>query len=41
MRVAVVAHAGKTVGGGLVELRRVLEREGIADPLWFEVPKSR
>jgi hypothetical protein len=38
MRVAVVAHAVKTVGGGLVELRRVLEREGIADPLWFEVP---
>jgi YegS/Rv2252/BmrU family lipid kinase len=41
MRVAVVAHAGKTTGGGLVELRRVLEREGIADPLWYEVPKSR
>jgi diacylglycerol kinase (ATP) len=41
MRVAVVAHAGKTVGGGLVELRRVLEDEGVADPLWYEVPKSR
>ena len=41
MRVAVVAHAGKSVGGGLVELRRVLERHGIADPLWYEVPKSR
>jgi YegS/Rv2252/BmrU family lipid kinase len=40
-RVAVVAHAGKTTGGGLVELRRVLERSGIADPLWYEVPKSR
>ncbi len=25
-RVAVIAHRGKTVGGGLPELRRVLER---------------
>jgi diacylglycerol kinase (ATP) len=41
MKVAVVAHAGKTLGGGLPELRRVLEAEGIRDPLWFEVPKSR
>ena len=40
-RVAVVAHAGKSVGGGLVELRRVLEDAGVADPLWYEVPKSR
>ena len=40
-KVAIVAHAGKTFGGGLVELRRVLEEEGIADPLWAEVPKSR
>ena len=40
-RVAVVAHAGKTTGGGLVELRRVLEEAGVADPLWYEVPKSR
>ena len=36
-----VAHAGKTTGGGLVELRRVLEEAGVADPLWYEVPKSR
>jgi diacylglycerol kinase (ATP) len=41
MKVAVVAHSGKTLGGGLPELRRVLEAEGIRDPLWFEVPKSR
>ena len=41
MKVAVVAHSGKTLGGGLPELRRVLEAEGISDPLWFEVPKSR
>ena len=40
-RVAVVAHSGKTFGGGLTELRRALAREGIDDPLWFEVPKSR
>ena len=41
MNVAVVAHAGKSLGGGLPELRRVLEAEGIADPLWIEVPKSK
>jgi diacylglycerol kinase (ATP) len=40
-RVAVVAHAAKTTGGGLLELRRALEDAGIADPLWYEVPKSR
>jgi diacylglycerol kinase (ATP) len=41
VRVAVVAHDGKTLGGGLPELRRVLDAEGIHDPLWFEVSKSR
>ena len=40
-RVAVVAHAGKSIGGGLLELRRVLEEAGVDDPLWYEVPKSR
>jgi YegS/Rv2252/BmrU family lipid kinase len=39
--IAVVAHAGKSFGGGLRELREVLAREGIADPLWYEVKKSR
>jgi diacylglycerol kinase (ATP) len=39
--VAVVAHAGKSFGGGLRELREVLAREGFADPLWYEVAKSR
>ena len=39
--VAVVAHTGKSIGGGLPELRRVLAREGINDPLWYEVSKSR
>ena len=39
--VAVIAHAGKTFGGGLIELRSELEKQGVAEPLWFEVPKSR
>jgi YegS/Rv2252/BmrU family lipid kinase len=39
--VAVVAHSGKSFGGGLGELREVLAREGFADPLWYEVTKSR
>ena len=41
LRVAVVAHAGKSLGGGLLELRRELERQGVPDPIWHEVPKSR
>lgn len=41
MKVAVVAHSGKTIGGGLPELRRVLAAEGVDEPLWYEVPKSR
>lgn len=39
--VAVVAHAKKTLGGGLGELRRVLEDAGVTDPIWHEVPKSK
>jgi YegS/Rv2252/BmrU family lipid kinase len=39
--IAVVAHTGKSFGGGLNELREVLAREGITDPLWYEVTKSR
>jgi diacylglycerol kinase (ATP) len=41
VKVAVVAHSGKTFAGGLPELRRVLQAEGIDDPLWYEVPKSK
>jgi diacylglycerol kinase (ATP) len=41
VKVAVVAHSGKSLGGGLPELRRVLEAEGVTDPFWCEVPKSR
>jgi YegS/Rv2252/BmrU family lipid kinase len=41
VKVAVIAHAGKSFGGGLPELRRVLTAEGVSDPLWREVPKSK
>ena len=40
-RIAVIAHAGKSIDGGLRELRRALARHGVCDPLWAEVPKSR
>lgn len=39
--VAVVAHCRKSFGGGLRELRQVLAQEGVTDPLWYEVKKSR
>jgi diacylglycerol kinase (ATP) len=39
--VAVVAHSGKTLQGGLGALRDALASAGVVDPLWFEVPKSR
>ena len=39
--VAVIAHAGKSFGGGLGELRRVLDDAGFPEPLWYEVAKSR
>jgi diacylglycerol kinase family enzyme len=39
--IAVIAHAGKSIGGGLPQLRRTLARNGVHDPLWVEVPKSR
>jgi diacylglycerol kinase (ATP) len=39
--IAVIAHSGKTIDGGLPELRRVLAGHGVSDPLWAEVPKSR
>lgn len=41
MKVAVIAHAGKTLDGGLPELRRVLEEQGVSEPFWREVAKSR
>jgi YegS/Rv2252/BmrU family lipid kinase len=39
--VAVVAHAGKSFGGGLQELRKVLDAAGHPTPLWYEVQKSK
>jgi diacylglycerol kinase family enzyme len=39
--VAVVAHRGKSLGGGLDELRSELAHAGVEGLLWFEVPKSR
>src|SRR5256714_4587129 len=41
MNVAVIAHTGKTLGGGLGELRKLLASAGIENPGWYEVPKSR
>jgi diacylglycerol kinase (ATP) len=41
MTVAVVAHAEKTLAGGLPELRRALEAAGVEEPLWYEVPKAK
>jgi YegS/Rv2252/BmrU family lipid kinase len=41
MKVAVVAHAEKTLGAGLPALRRALARAGVDDPLWYEVPKAK
>jgi diacylglycerol kinase (ATP) len=41
MKIAVLAHAKKTVGGGLPELRAELKRRGQTDVTWYEVPKSR
>lgn len=40
-KIAVVAHQGKSFGGGLKELRKVLSDRGFPDPLWFEAPSSR
>jgi diacylglycerol kinase (ATP) len=40
-KVGVVAHTGKTLGGGLLDLRRELARQGVEDPFWREVPKSK
>lgn len=39
--IAVVAHARKSIGGGLPELRQALARHGCQDPIWHEVRKSR
>ena len=38
--IAVVAHADKTLGGGLEELREVLAAAGHPKPIWYEVTRS-
>jgi diacylglycerol kinase (ATP) len=40
-RIAVIAHTGKSLGGGLAELRERLIAEGYEEPLWYEFAKSR
>jgi len=40
-RVAVVAHARKTLDGGLDELRRRITDHGVDELIWHEVPKSK
>jgi YegS/Rv2252/BmrU family lipid kinase len=39
--IGVVAHARKTLGGGLDELRAALADAGFGDPPWAEVDKSK
>ncbi len=39
--VAVIAHSAKVLGDGLGRLRDVLAEQGVTDPIWLEVPKSR
>jgi diacylglycerol kinase (ATP) len=39
--IAVIAHSSKTFGGGLGQLRELLEDAGYPQPLWYEVAKSR
>lgn len=41
MKIAVLAHSKKTVGGGLPELRSELDRRGHPDATWYEVTKSK
>ena len=41
MKVAVVAHRGKSLDGGLAELRQLLEQAGVEVVRWDEVNKSR
>lgn len=40
-KVAVIAHSKKVLGAGLGRFRDLLHEQGVTDPIWFEVPKSR
>jgi len=39
--IAVIAHQGKNLDGGLPELRKALADRGVIDPQWYEVERSR
>src|SRR5262245_25607531 len=39
--IGVVAHVGKTLGGGLERLRAARADAGFGDPPWVEVDKSK
>ena len=39
--IAVIAHQGKNLDGGLPELRKALAARGVTEPQWYEVEKSR
>jgi len=39
--VAIIAHNRKSMGGGLAQLRQILADQGVDDPQWYEVPKSK
>lgn len=40
-KIAVIAHSGKTFGGGLDELRQLLSDRGLSDATFYEVDKSK
>jgi diacylglycerol kinase (ATP) len=39
--ISVIAHEGKTFGGGLEELDRLLRERGFANAVWYRVKKSK
>jgi diacylglycerol kinase (ATP) len=39
-KIAVIAHSGKSLGGGQEELRLILKDAEISQPLWYEATKS-
>ncbi len=41
MKVAVVAHQKKRLGGDLDDLRGALASLGVTEPLWYQVPKAK
>jgi YegS/Rv2252/BmrU family lipid kinase len=41
VKVAVIAHQKKRLGGDLDDLRDALASRGVTEPLWYQVPKSK